>query len=162
MMYRWLVFLHVASSFLFMMTHGATAAVMFRLRAEVSQDSLFSLIKIRRWAEIPFSIATAVMFLSGIALAIIGGWWRTGWIWSSLAIFVLITVAMATLGRRYLDGVAAHVAGFASGDARDSIADPANAFDISEAASAGRPVLLGSIGIIGILVILWLMMFKPF
>ena len=161
-MYRWLVFLHVASSFLFMMTHGATAAVMFRVRSEVSRDSLISLMEIRRWAEIPFSIATAVMFLSGIALAFAGGWWRTGWIWSSLAILVLITVAMATMGRRYLDEVAASITGELIDGEDNGLADPTTELDFSRAASAGRPELLASIGIIGFLAILWLMMFKPF
>lgn len=30
--YAWIVFLHVASAFVFMLAHGASAAVMFRIR----------------------------------------------------------------------------------------------------------------------------------
>lgn len=152
-MYRFLVFLHVGSAFLFMLAHGATAAAMFRLRRERDPAGIAALLEVRRWAEIPFNVSSAVMFFSGIALGFMGSWWGSGWIWASLGLLVAITLVMGIFGRQYLDRAAAFVAP-PVGD--DSPGAP------EELLASGRPMLLAVTGIGGFLAIVWLMMFKPF
>jgi len=144
---------HVGSAFLFMLAHGATAAAMFRLRQERDPGAIAALLEVRRWAEIPFNVSSAVMFFSGIALGFMGRWWGSGWIWTSLGLLVAITLVMGIFGRQYLDRAAALVAPRV-GD--DPPGDP------EEILASGRPMLLTITGIGGFLAIVWLMMFKPF
>lgn len=155
-MYRLLVFLHVGSAFLFMLAHGATAAAMFRLRREREPAVIAALLEVRRWAEIPFNLSSAVMFLSGIALGFMGRWWSSGWIWTSLGLLVAITLVMGIFGRQYLDRAAALVE---PGPVR---ADAEPVGDIEDTLDSGRPMLLAVTGIGSFLAIVWLMMFKPF
>lgn len=159
-MYRFLVFLHVGSAFLFMLAHGASAAVMYRLRSERDPAALRALFSVRDAADLPFSLSAGVMILSGIALAFVGRWWRAGWIWASLGVFVLITILMSILGRAYFEKARALLEG---GTDDPSAVDQAfNSEDLPNHLESGRPMFLAVTGIGGFLAIVWLMMFKPF
>lgn len=155
-MYRFLVFIHVSSAFLFMLAHGATAAVMFKLRDERNLDQIGSLLGLRKWAEMPFTVSSTLMFLSGVALAFVGGWWRAGWIWASLGLFLVITLVMSFFGRMYLERVLALL------EAPDAAAENPAQPDIEAVLSSGRPMFLALFGIGGFLAIVYLMMYKPF
>jgi len=149
-MYLWIVFLHVLSAFLFMLAHGATAAVMFAMQSERSPERLKVLLAVRDRAQMPFTITSTVMFLSGIALGFMGGFWGRIWIWAALVLLVVISVFMGFLGRNRLDKIKSLV------DSKTA------AVDLETAITAANPMLLSIVGIGGFILILWLMMFKPF
>ena len=150
-MYLWIVFIHVLSAFLFMLAHGATAAVMFAMQAERNPERLQALLAVRDRAQLPFTITSSVMFLSGVALGFMGGWWARGWIWAALVLLIAISVVMGLLGRNRLDKVKSLV---------DS--NPLSAGDLEAAINAANPMMLSIVGVGGFIAILWLMMFKPF
>lgn len=160
MLYPWVVFIHVGSTFLFMLAHGATAAGMFKMRAASDRPSIDTLMQVRHWAEMPFNITSALMILSGVALGFMGHWWRFGWIWLSLGILLFLTLIMGFMGRRYFDRVEASY----SPEAMEQAEANPNSIEgqIKQAVLSGRPGLLAAVGIAGFLFILWLMMFKPF
>lgn len=160
-MYRWLVFLHVFSAFVFMLAHGASAAVMYRLRAEREPAALRSLFALRDAAVMPFNLSSAVMIFSGIALAFMGNWWRAGWIWASLGSFVVITLVMSLFGRAYFEKARQLLE--EPGRTSRSAAEPSTApDDLESVLSSGRPHLLLAVGMGGFAFIVYLMMFKPF
>lgn len=159
-MYRWLTFLHVVSAFVFMLAHGASATVMYRLRVEREPAALRTLFAVRDAADLPFSLSAALMILSGIALAFLGRWWRAGWIWASLGVFLAITVVMSLLGRAYFEKARALLERPAAGESPASSLDSTDA--LSRMAASGRPHVLMSVGVGGFLAIVYLMMFKPF
>lgn len=159
-MYPFFVFVHVSSAFVFMLAHGATATVMYRLRVEREPAALRTLFAVRDAADLPFSVSAGIMLLSGIGLAFLGKWWRAGWIWASLAGFLMITVVMSLLGRAYFEQARALLE---AGEAEGSSA-PTGAFteEISSVLASGRPHLLMAVGVGGFIAIVYLMMFKPF
>lgn len=160
-MYRWLVFLHVFSAFVFMLAHGASAAVMYRLRMEREAAALRSLFALRDAAVMPFNLSSAVMVFSGIALAFMGNWWRAGWIWASLGTFVVITIVMGLFGRAYFKK-ARQLLEETSRSSHSTDEPSMHPDDLESALSSGRPHLLLAIGLGGFAFIVYLMMFKPF
>jgi hypothetical protein len=160
--YPWIVFLHVVSAFVFMLAHGASAAVMFRMRHERDLGSLRVLLDMREGAGLVFNISSGVMFLSGIALGFMGGWWGSGWIWTSLGLLVAITLVMAVFGRRYLDEVRTFVEPYVYANPHPEPEHTLNRQGLEALLQNGKPILLTVIGVGGIIFIIWLMMFKPF
>ena len=114
------------------------------------------------------SLAIGVMYLGllllligGIAAGIVGDHFGRGWIWAALVMLVVITVAMYAMATPFYGQL--RVA--AGARAKDPKADPnpvVNQAEIDTLAGSNRPAVLLAIGAIGFLVILWLMVLKPF
>ena len=90
-----------------------------------------------------------------------GSWWGSGWIWTSLALLAFIAVVMWRLGGEFFSLV--EPAAEAAVAART--ADPPNpaaqaAYDAAR--RSWQTPALSVIGLGGVAVILWRMMFKPF
>jgi hypothetical protein len=82
-----------------------------------------------------------------------GNWWGHGWIWTALILLVLMSVAMGVLASRPL------------AQARQLLATSSSAQvdqQFTTLLAAPNPLALSVIGGVGIAIILWLMMFKPF
>lgn len=161
-MYPWIVFLHVASAFTFLLTHGASAAVAFRLRQEKSPERIRALLELSTATVKVMYLSLLLLLLSGIVAAFLGRWWSRGWIWASLGILIAITVAMTLISARaYYPLKAALGLPDPWGNA-ELPPEPASEDEIAAILAAGRPELLTLIGLGGWIVVLWLMMFKPF
>ncbi len=161
--YPWLVFLHVLSVVIFALGHGASAAVALRLRAESDPARLGALLDLSRWSLTVASMGLVGILITGIAAGVIGSWLSAGWFWASLTIFLIVGLLMTPLGRGYLDEVRQAV-GVATGNrkkdaAAGSVLEPA---DLALVLRSSRPVVTTVIGLVGLVVLLWLMMFKPF
>jgi len=162
-MYPWLVFLHVIATFGFLLAHGASASVSFRLRSERNLDRLRALIELSAGSYGVMYASLGLLLLTGIIAAFMGNWWGRGWIWLSLGLLVAIMVAMTTLGSGYY-GQVRKAAGlqFMEGTRPHPPLEPASPEVIDALLARGRPMLIAVIGFGGIAVIAWLMMFKPF
>ena len=103
-------------------------------------------------------VLSLLILVTGVSAASMGDWWRMGWPGVSLALFIVIAILMSALGRRYFDRITAGLDTTATSDTQ-SAALPAEL-----AAQLRRPpaMLLMSVGFVGVGVILWLMLFKPF
>lgn len=164
-MYRLLLFIHVGSAIGFLLFHGATASVMFALKRERDPARLQGLLALRDRAEGAWGLPMVVMIISGVILGFMGRWWSQGWIWASLGAFAVILFAMSGFGRMYIERTwhAIDPAGHdppMKKDNRDGV--PATREELSAFLATGRPVLLTVIGVGGLGLILWFMMFKPF
>jgi hypothetical protein len=162
-MSRWLVFLHVVSAFGFFLVHGATAGAMFRLKTERDPDRLRALLGVRDLADRWMGLPLLGLLATGIALGFLGRWWGRGWIWVSLGVLVFVGLLMSTIGRMY------HMRIWEGLDPkghpmskRAEDRPPATAEQLADILASGRPWLLAVIGVAGMAIILWLMMFKPF
>jgi uncharacterized membrane protein len=155
-MYSWLVFLHVAGVFGFLLGHGASVAVMFRLRSERKRERIRTLIELSSGSMTAFYASIVLLLGAGIVAGFIGNWWRMLWIWVSLGLFVVIAGAMYPLASGYFRRIRTAVG------ARPSGAPVASDEEIDELLASGRPLLIALVGFGGILVILWMMLFKPF
>lgn len=155
-MYPWIVFLHVAGAFGFLLAHGVSVAVLLRLRTERNRARITTLLDLSSSSMTGFYASIVVLLAAGTLAGFIGNWWRMGWIWASLGLFLVIAAAMYPLATTYFRRLRAAVG------KRPSGAPVASDEELDELLGSGRPALIAVIGFGGILIILWMMMFKPF
>lgn len=97
-----------------------------------------------------------ILLLAGIAAGFAGKWWGRGWIWTALALLVVIMGLMYGRGSNFYRRVR-EAAG--STEPAEPAASPG---ELDRLLKSGRPFELAASGYGGLLVILWLMIFKPF
>jgi hypothetical protein len=162
--YKALLFLHVSGAIAFLLFHGATASVMFAMRRQQDSERLQSLLTLRDRAEDWWRWPLMLNLVTGIAMGFMGRWWGQGWVWVSIGVFLAISFAMSGIGRLHIDRVwhAIDPLGHKSplkSEARNP--DPATPEELEGLLARGRPGLLTVIGVVGLAIILWMMMFKP-
>jgi len=137
------VFIHIASVFGLLLVHPVTVA--FHLKEERDDVRIRELLEVTeaasrlRWFFFGLTIA------SGALLGFMGSWWGTAWIWAALVIFVAIGVVMNVYGGRTID----------------RIADTHDDSEMERLLTRFRPGILAVTGAGGLLVVLYLMLFKP-
>lgn len=162
-MYRWIVFLHVLSAFGFFLAHGSSAATAFRLKEDRALERIRALM-LANVSTIPaMMLALLVVIVTGVVLGFMGGWWRSGWIWTSLALLVLVFVWMMWYTGRYYAPIR-RAAGLPHRDGNDikPAVEPLNEDEIARLVDATNPLVPLGIGLGVWVVIVYLMMFKPF
>lgn len=158
-MYVWVVYLHVVAIFVFLIQHAAEIIVTFKLRAKDEPQDVFG-----TYTFLPennsrnLRITYSLIVLSGAAAGFMTAWWRQGWMWTALGIMIVLWVVMHRVGGGYLTAVDA-ITEAALKD-RD---DPSALDRFRRTLKARRePEIMTVSSVVGGLVILWLMMFKPF
>jgi hypothetical protein len=162
-LYPWVVFLHVASVLVFTLGHGVSAAVALRVRRESEVPRIAALLELSSWSLNVAGLGLLGVIVTGIAAGIMGGWFGSVWLWASIVIFVLVGGLMTPLGRGYLDAV--RVATGSPVRERKGAPPPPAPLGGAELAAVlddRRPLLTALLGMAGLLVLTWLMMFKPF
>lgn len=165
-LYAWLVFLHLAALLGFVMSHGVSVGVLFALRRPGSLERTRSLLDLSAASFTAVYVSVILILVFGIAAGIIGGRFTFGpwWLWVSLALFLGIAFFMGYV--RWFGMVAVrHAAGQQTpDDVKKGIAapEPGDEAAIVAAVEKVRPWLVAAVGFGGLLVILALMMFKPF
>jgi formate hydrogenlyase subunit 3/multisubunit Na+/H+ antiporter MnhD subunit len=155
-MYPWVVLLHVAGVFGFLLAHGASVGAMLRLRTERRRERIEALIELSAATMTAFYASIVVLLGAGILAGFIGNWWRMLWIWISLGLFLAIAAAMYPLASGYFRRIRIAVG------TRPSGAPMASDEEIDELLASSRPMIVAAIGFGGVLVIAWLMIVKPF
>jgi hypothetical protein len=154
MFYRIIVFLHVISTFGFLLSHGASVSMAFALKRERDVKKIRALLDLSG-ASYPLMLSTLLAsIVFGIIAGFQGHWWRFGWIWASIVLLVIITALMYFWGSRVY------------GAARKAMELPSEPSGSNEELFAilekSNPILLTLIGYGGYAIIAWLMMVKPF
>lgn len=161
--YPWVVFVHVAAAFLFVMGHGASMWASDQIRHERDAVRITTLLELsgRSLGLVYGSLLT--LLIAGIAAGIMGGHFARGWIWASIAVLVVIMVLMYVLASRYYGRVREAV-GIRSYQTPKDAPDPTpvSAEELAALVDSRRADYIGLVGVIGLLVLLWLMLFKPF
>jgi MFS family permease len=161
--YPWVVFVHVAAAFLFFMGHGASMWVSDQIRRERDPGRIRALLELssRSLGLVYGSLLT--LLVAGIVAGIMGNHFGRGWIWAAIVVLVTITVLMYALASRYYGRVREAV-GIRSYQTPKDAPDPTpvSAEELAALVDTRRPDVIGLVGIAGLLVLLWLMMFKPF
>ncbi|MBI3158168.1 MAG: hypothetical protein HYZ26_01040 [Chloroflexi bacterium] len=161
-LYLWIKFIHVLAGFLFLMGHGVAVFLSFRLKQETQAERMKPLLDLSAAAFPTSMISLLVLLVAGVVTGFMGQWWGRGWIWASLAILIGQSVWMGSvsrtyhaarrmLGMPYMDGNKPHEAG-----------PPEPVEAVAAHLARTRPMEQAVIGLGGFVVIVWLMMFKPF
>ncbi len=161
--YPWVVFVHVAASFLFFMGHGASMWVSDQVRRERDPVRIRSLLELSSRSLGLVYASLVVLLVAGIAAGIMGGHFGRGWIWAAIVVLVALIVLMYVLASRYYGRVREAV-GIRSYLTPKGAPDPTPAApqELAALLDSRRSDVIGLVGILGLLVILWLMYFKPF
>ena len=157
-MERWLLYLHVASVLGFMLVHGASVQVMWKLRWEPDPERSLHLFDPLSDVR-PLRALLVAVIVTGLASGWVGGWWRQWWPWLSLVVLGVIAWAMYRYGAGFyglIEGAATDAVAARGGP--DAAAKQA-AFEVAR--RAWHPIGMTVVGLGGVAVILWLMLFKP-
>lgn len=162
---QWILYAHIAAALFFMLAHGASAAVVFRLRRERDLQRVGALLDLSRTSYLGISVTLIAILATGIALGFQGAWWGRGWIWTSLGLFLGISFVMTPLvavpfnqARRLL-GLKTPTP---SREPVEVPKEPPAPDDVAAILAGPRPMIAALIGLVGIPIILWLMMARPF
>lgn len=158
----WLVFSHILGAFTFVLAHGVNVFVALRVRSEVDPTRVTALLDLSKSAVAIAAIAVMFLLVTGVAAGFAGDYWGRAWIWVSLAILLLLWGYMSFRGTMYHDAVRHAVGSLGVYDKKGTEAPPADPAALATLLAAPRAMELAAVGGIGLVVILWLMVFKPF
>ncbi len=160
MSYRWWLFLHFVGIFVFLLAHGASVTVTFQLRKERDPARIAALLELSRGSLTAFYAGLGLLLTAGIILGFFPGspgtWWGQGWIWAALALLLAVSGAMIALARPYYRRLERVARAFGAGSPAVS------EVEMAELLTSRRPLVIAGLGFGGLLVILWLMVLKPF
>jgi hypothetical protein len=161
-MYRWLLFAHIASVAGFLLAHGTSAAMAFRLRSEKTTDGLRSLAELSKQTTGVMYTFIALIVISGAVLGLQGRWFGRGWIWAAIVVLILTIGGMSALGGRY--NAVRGAVGLPAWDRRGKVttSTPGSPDEIRRAVEAAPTGVITAIGVVALALLLWLMILKPF
>jgi len=135
----------------------------FGARRERDRTRLATLLDLSGWSLAVAGIGLLVLLVSGIVAGVVLNSFGRAWIWVSLALFVVIGIAMTPIGGTYLGNLRLAI-GPRPRNATPGDPDPVPVPDGELVAlqASRRPELLLLVGGGGFVVIVWLMMFRPF
>jgi hypothetical protein len=158
----WLVFVHVLSAFAFAASHGVSLYAAFRIRRERDPNRLAALLDLSAFSLYGVLVSVLVLLGSGFAAGWLLGSFGRGWFWTSVVLLVVIGGLMTPLGGMYYNRIR-QALGQRQGlkkDQPDPV--PLPPAELERLLETRRPEWLLLVGGGGFVVILWLMMFRPF
>ena len=139
--------LHLLGLATFLFAHGVSGGTAFALRGPISAAT-------RRWLRLSMVAtmvadpALLVVIVTGVWMAFLGSWWGRGWIWAAIVVLVALIAAMfIVVARPYYA-------------ARDSAGKSDQ--ELAQALAPARPVAAVWIGSVGLVILVGLMVLKPF
>ena len=162
--YGWIKLLHIVGAFAFVMAHGVSVWASEHIKKERDVERLRALLNISAASLGTMYGGLAILLVGGILAGIVGNHFGRGWIWASLAILVVIVVAMYLLASRYYAQVrrAVGLPSMLDGSMGGPSTTLATREELDRLLATNRADLLAVIGLVGLLVILGLMVLKPF
>lgn len=159
-MYQWIVFVHVASILAFMLAHGVHATAMWAMYREPDPERMLTFFN-----DVPntgiLRLSLGVVVLSGVLAGFMGSWWGAGWIWASILLLAFISITMWLWGGTYYGMLQEAAESAVAARTKDQdVGTPQSVYDTTR--RNWRVTATSVVGLGGIAVILWLMMFKPF
>ncbi len=154
---------HVLTVILGFGGHGASAFVMFRVRAERDRARLATLLELSGSSIMFTSILLLVTIVLGIAAAIMGDHFAKFWPWAAISVLIVVIGLMTPLAGIPMNNVRRTLGMTTQGDKKgDPPRVPGTDEELAAVLARVRPELPAAIGIGGIAILVWLMEVKPF
>jgi hypothetical protein len=160
-MYRWWLWAHIVFVAGFLLSHGMSAAMGLRLRQEKSSDAIRGLTRLSKQTNnFTYGFLLLIM-LTGISMGFQNDWWRFAWIWVALGVLIIAIGAMNGLSRPYHNvRVAAGIQAPRSRGNGPAVA--ASSEQLEQVVARANPWPISIVGAVAILILIWLMVLKPF
>jgi hypothetical protein len=155
-MYRLWVFVHLIGVVGFLVTHGVSMWALFAVRA-VDRDRG----RILAWCEaskrtvMPMYISFGLLLFGGVAAGIDGALFADWWLLGSLLLLLVLTALMSVVATPHMKRLREGCTRWADGTY--TMSDE----ELQAALDGPATALITAIGTVGLLVILYLMVFKP-
>jgi plastocyanin len=154
-MYEFLVFVHLVGVLTFVGAHGVSMGVLFRLRRERDPAAVNQLLNLSGLASRVFYLGFLLLLVGGIAAGFVGHWWSQAWIWASIGVLVIVTGFMYGLASPYYRRVRLIAGAMAGGS------EAVTSAQFDQVLRSPRAMAVAWIGLLGLLAIVAMMVFKP-
>ena len=145
-LYVWLRFLHIFGVAVFLFAHGVSGGAAFVLRGPVSGHTR-ALLRLSERSSFVANAGLILVLVTGVWMTFAGSWSGRIWPWAAVVVLLAVGAFMGFIANPYRY-------------ARGAAGGPDEA--LAEHLQRTRPMLALWIGAIGLVVLLVLMIFKPF
>ena len=159
----WLIFLHTLSAITFFLGHGTSVAMTFQLRKETDLARIRAMLDLSESTLVPAMIAFLVMGVSGLIMPFILKLWGKGWIWASIILMFVVFFQMVFMNeKRYK--ILRKLVGlpYRQGNKILPAEAPASQAEVAAHIQKLNVNELVIVGYVIPMIVLWLMVFKPF
>lgn len=160
---RWLIFLHVLAALTFFLAHGTSAAMAFKVRKETDLTRIRAMLDLSESTiEIMF-LSFLGLLLTGVGLSFFAQVWNKGWVWLSLLLMIFVFIWMVSMNERAFK-VLRKLVGlpYRKGSKEYPAEPPASTEDVMIQLKKSNTRGLIVVGYVIPMIVLWLMIFKPF
>ncbi|MEO8247521.1 MAG: hypothetical protein ABI622_10430 [Chloroflexota bacterium] len=162
-MHQLFVVAHVLGAFLFIAAHGVSMGATLKLRGERDRARAATLLQLSQGGIAIMYLGLLLLLAGGIAAGFSGSYWGQLWLWVSIGLLLVIAVAMYAMGTSFYGRLRSALAiPAADGKLRESKEPPLSDVEIDALIDSSRPYVLALIGGIGLVLLVWLMVAKPF
>jgi hypothetical protein len=147
-LYVWLKFLHIVGLAVFLLAHGVSAGASLVVRQPMAAAARKVILPISLRANFVAFPGLLIVIITGVWMGFLGSWWRMGWIWAAIVVLVLSIVAMSVMSVPYHR-------------AREVLGEDKTA-ELDTRLKRARPIELAGIGAVALVILFFLMVFKPF
>ena len=158
----WLRFAHILGGFTFVLAHGVSIFITLKLRGERETVRITALLDLSKYALPASDVAILVLLASGIAAGFVGDFWGQLWIWVSIGVLVSMFGYMSVRGVKHNDALRHAVGSVGFYDKKGTPKPEPDPAALPGLLDSSRAMELVAVGGIGLVVILYLMAFKPF
>ena len=162
-LYPWVVLLHIVGAFLFAVSHGVAIWMVIQLPRERDRSRIAALLDLSSASLGGLYLGLVLLLVGGIWAGLIGDWFAKVWIWLALVLVIGISVVMYLAATPYFRELRAAVgvrSQYGPKDAPDLV--PQSDAEVAAIAARSPQAVLTVAGVGGLVVILWLMVIKPF
>ena len=158
-MYVWWLRAHIASVFGFLLSHGVSVGMGLDLRRQKSAEAVKSMTEVsKNWTGVSYAFILLIL-ITGVSMGFQQDWWRFKWIWTAIGILILTMGAMAGMANRY-NRIRSAAGVQPPQRQRPQPAEKPEA--LMGLVAAANPWPISMVGIVALLILLWLMVLKPF
>lgn len=155
--YAWIRFIHIASGIGFMAIHGASMVVLYVVRNETDRKRIENLMAFSAKTVLAMYVSLGTVVGSGLWLGFaVPGWFSQLWYWLALGLLALITLLMWLVARPFGKRV------LAACEIRPSGVPRVSDEELSEILHSQKTNVITVMGVVGLGLVLYLMVFKPF
>ena len=163
MLVRWLVFLHVLSAITFFLAHGAAAAMVFKVRKETDYVRIRAMLDLSVSTFQVYMLSFLIMGLTGLTMPFLIHIWNKVWIWLSILLILFVIVWMGLVNEKQIKQLRRLVGlPYMQGFNEFPAEAPASPEEVAALLKKINPTQWVVVGYGIPMVVLWLMIFKPF
>jgi len=162
-LFPWVLFLHLLSGFTFFLAHGTSVAMAFKIRSEKNFDRIRAMLDLSASTIMIMFLSLLMMGLTGLAMPFILKIWNKGWVWISIVLMVIVVVQMGFMNEKRYKHLRKLVGlPYMVGNKEFPAEEPASQEEVEAQLNKLKIGELMGVGYVIPMIVLWLMVFKPF